>query len=81
MLPAPDLESASGITGAPSTCSDRRTLLVVDDESGPRQSLHMVFKEDYEVLLAEGGPQALELARRQRRSEERRVGKECRSRW
>ena len=66
MLPAPDLESASGITGAPSTCSDRRTLLVVDDESGPRQSLHMVFKEDYEVLLAEGGPQALELARRQR---------------
>jgi two-component system, sensor histidine kinase and response regulator len=39
----------------------RRTLLVVDDELGPRQSLHMVFKDDYQVLLAEGGPQALAL--------------------
>jgi signal transduction histidine kinase len=41
----------------------RRTLLVVDDELGPRQSLHMVFKDDYEVLLADGGEQALELVR------------------
>ncbi len=44
---------------------DRRTLLVVDDEAGPRQSLHMVFKDDYHVMMAEGGIQALELARRQ----------------
>ena len=42
----------------------RPTLLVVDDEPGPRQSLHMVFKEDYELLLADGGEPALELARR-----------------
>jgi two-component system, sensor histidine kinase and response regulator len=41
----------------------RRTLLVVDDELGPRQSLHMVFKDEYEVLLADGGEQAVELAR------------------
>lgn len=39
------------------------TLLVVDDEEGPRQSLYVVFKEDYHVLLAENGPRALELAR------------------
>jgi two-component system, sensor histidine kinase and response regulator len=41
----------------------RRTLLVVDDELGPRQSLRMVFKDDYEVLLAESGEKALELVR------------------
>jgi two-component system, sensor histidine kinase and response regulator len=41
----------------------RRTLLVVDDEEGPRQSLHMVFKDEYEVLLADGGEQAMALAR------------------
>jgi len=39
----------------------RRTLLVVDDELGPRQSLRMVFKDDYEVLLAENGERALAL--------------------
>jgi len=43
--------------------SRRRTLLVVDDELGPRQSLHMVFKDDYDVLLADGGEQAMELVR------------------
>jgi signal transduction histidine kinase len=42
--------------------AERRTLLIVDDEVGPRQSLHMVFKDDYHVLLAEGGTQAVELA-------------------
>jgi signal transduction histidine kinase len=39
-------------------------LLVVDDEEGPRQSLRIIFKEDYQVLLAENGFQALDLARR-----------------
>ncbi len=43
--------------------ASRRSLLVVDDELGPRQSLHMVFKDDYEVLLADGGEKALELLR------------------
>jgi two-component system, sensor histidine kinase and response regulator len=65
MLPASDLESTSGTSCGPVIPSERRTLMVVDDESGPRQSLHMVFKEDYDVLLAEGGVQALELARKQ----------------
>jgi len=41
----------------------RRTLLIVDDEEGPRQSLRIVFKDDYETLLADNGNRALELAR------------------
>src|SRR5271157_1011124 len=40
----------------------RRTLLIVDDEEGPRQSLRVVFKEDYNLLLASNGHDALELA-------------------
>ncbi len=41
----------------------RRTLLIVDDEEGPRQSLRVVFKDDYSLLLAANGPDALALAR------------------
>ena len=44
----------------------RRTLLVVDDEEGPRQSLRVVFKNEYELLLAANGTTALELARQHR---------------
>jgi signal transduction histidine kinase len=39
-------------------------LLIVDDEEGPRQSLRVVFKDDYELLLASNGLDALELARK-----------------
>lgn len=44
--------------------SQRRkgTLLVVDDEEGPRQSLRVVFKDDYEILMAKDGPTAINLA-------------------
>jgi signal transduction histidine kinase len=41
----------------------KRTLLVVDDEEGPRQSIRFVFKDDCNVLMAENGPAAIELAR------------------
>jgi signal transduction histidine kinase len=46
------------------TVSPRRkgTLLVVDDEDGPRQSLRVIFKDDYEVLMASDGPTAITLA-------------------
>ena len=38
-------------------------LLVVDDEEGPRQSLRIVFKNEYQVLLASNGVEALEVVR------------------
>ena len=41
----------------------RRTLLIVDDEDGPRQSLRVVFKDDYNLLLASNGARAVELAK------------------
>src|SRR6266498_3807353 len=52
-------------TVAPSASSGprKRTLLIVDDEEGPRQSLRIVFKDDYNILLADNGNKAVELAR------------------
>ena len=38
------------------------TLLIVDDEDGPRQSLRVIFKDDYDVLMAGDGPSAIALA-------------------
>jgi two-component system, sensor histidine kinase and response regulator len=44
----------------------RRTLLIVDDEEGPRQSLRVVFKDDYDLLLASNGQDAINLATQHR---------------
>lgn len=44
----------------------RGTLLVVDDEEGPRESLRVIFQDVYEVLVAADGPQAVELAQQHR---------------
>lgn len=41
------------------------TLLIVDDEEGPRQSLRIVFKNEYNVLLASNGLDAIQLAKEQ----------------
>ena len=38
------------------------TMLVVDDEEGPRVSLKVLFKDDYNVLLADDGPSGIALA-------------------
>jgi signal transduction histidine kinase len=44
----------------------RGTLLVVDDEDGPRQSLRVIFQDEYHVLMAGDGPSAIEIAQQQR---------------
>jgi len=44
----------------------RPTLLVCDDEDGPRESLRVIFKGDFEILLARSGPEAIALAQQQR---------------
>ncbi len=38
-------------------------LLIVDDEEGVRQSIRIVFKEEYNVLTADNGHAAVQLAR------------------
>ena len=57
-LLAPDIVSKVKEPGAA-----KPLLLVVDDEEGPRTSLKVVFKNEYEVLLASNGADAIKLAR------------------
>ena len=40
----------------------RGTLLICDDEDGPRESLRVIFKGDYDILTASTGPEAIGLA-------------------
>jgi signal transduction histidine kinase len=47
----------------PAEVATKPTLLIVDDEEGPRQSLKIVFKHDYNVRVASSGPEALAIAR------------------
>jgi signal transduction histidine kinase len=39
-------------------------LLIVDDEEGARQSLRVIFKDDYNILLAADGATAVDLAQK-----------------
>ncbi|PXA04771.1 hypothetical protein DDZ13_06275 [Coraliomargarita sinensis] len=40
-----------------------KRLLVVDDEEGPRQSLSMIFGDDYDVTVASSGEEAIQLSK------------------
>jgi len=48
----------------PTPAKRRGLLLIVDDEDGPRQSLRVIFKDEYDLLMAEDGPTAIELAQK-----------------
>ena len=39
------------------------TILIVDDERGPRESLRMILASNHRVLQASSGAEALELIR------------------
>ena len=56
----------SPLIAAASLSPRKATLLVVDDEEGPRQSVRVIFKDDYEVVMAADGPSAIELAQKGR---------------
>jgi signal transduction histidine kinase len=45
--------------------ADRASLLIIDDDRGPAESLRMVFKDHYDVYTAPGGKEALEVLRHQ----------------
>jgi two-component system, sensor histidine kinase and response regulator len=62
-LPSP---TASAVELEPECPTRKGTLLVVDDEDGPRQSLRVIFKDDYNILMASDGPTAIELAQKNR---------------
>jgi two-component system sensor histidine kinase/response regulator len=57
---------AEPIIEEPTRARRKGTLLVVDDEDGPRQSLEVVFKGEYDLLMAADGPTAIELAQKNR---------------
>ncbi len=41
--------------------SDKETILIVDDELGPRESLRFILKPHYETITAGSGQEALKL--------------------
>ena len=45
--------------------AEQSTVLVVDDEIGPRESLRAILKPDYQVLVASEGEQAVRLVEQQ----------------
>lgn len=57
------LTAAPPAPPAPPPADVLPTMLVVDDEEGPRHSLRMVFKNDYRVHAVENGEKAIEFAR------------------
>jgi len=62
-MPSP-LPVVTAFNGEATSVQDKPqkpTLLVVDDEEGPRMSLKVVFGDEFNILMAEDGPTAVEL--------------------
>jgi two-component system, sensor histidine kinase and response regulator len=51
-------------TGNVSTAQARKRLLIVDDDPSVRHSLWITFNTQYTIILAENGPKALEIFRK-----------------
>jgi signal transduction histidine kinase len=62
MSAALPFDDISGPGDPASPARPRGTLLIVDDEESPRQSLRAIFKDEYNILLAGDGPTAIALA-------------------
>ncbi|HVV01359.1 MAG TPA: response regulator [Verrucomicrobiae bacterium] len=61
-----ETESVQSPPESPEAARRRGTLLIVDDEDGPRLSLNIVFKEQYDILMASDGATAIDLAQKHR---------------
>jgi signal transduction histidine kinase len=62
-MPSPSpSDTPSKPAAPPLEALGKRNLLICDDEDGPRQSLRIIFKDEYNVFLAESGLQAIEIA-------------------
>jgi DNA-binding NtrC family response regulator len=49
------------MTEREATNTNKATILVVDDENGVRQSFNLVLKDEYNVLFAENGAEAIDI--------------------
>lgn len=59
----PPEENSTGTIAPPSSSVKQgRTLLVVDDDEGVREALWILFRDSCEVILAENGRRAIEMA-------------------
>src|SRR6266516_1908605 len=57
-------DAAAEVAEPPPQRKRKGTLLIVDDEDGPRQSLRVIFKDDYDLLMASDGASAIDLAQK-----------------
>jgi signal transduction histidine kinase len=60
-LPTDEVTTLAPVNGRPRR---KGTLLIVDDEDGARQSLRVIFKDDYNILMAADGATAIDLAQK-----------------
>ena len=63
-----------------SSLQKKETLLIVDDSKFQRVVIRQSLGEHFNFAEAVSGEECLTIMEKER-SEERRVGKECRSRW
>src|SRR5208283_453208 len=57
---------AAPTTAAPAGRKNKPTLLIVDDEAGPRESLRIVFKDRCQCAIATCGRDGIDYARKNR---------------